>query len=81
MVGSGTAGIGPVGYGGVSMNKKQLMAFRSDVEEVLAERQALGNFDANSKYMVFLLGNMRNLIDHAISQCPKSEKRGKADGR
>lgn len=57
------------------MNKKQLMSFRTDVEEVLAERKALGDFDANSKYMVFLLGNMRNLIDHAISQYPKPDKK------
>lgn len=57
------------------MNKKQLIAFRGEVEEVLAERKALGDFDANSKYMVFLLGNMKALIDHAISQQPKPEKK------
>ena len=57
------------------MKKSELIAFKAEVEQVLAERKALGDFDANSKYMVFLLGNMRSLIDHAISQYPKTEKR------
>jgi hypothetical protein len=57
------------------MNKKQLIEFRGEVDKVIEERKALGDFDANSKYMVFLLGNMRALIDHAISQQPKPEKR------
>ena len=57
------------------MNKKQLIEFRAEVEKVLSERKALGDFDANSRYMVFLLGNMRSLIDHAISQMPKPEKK------
>jgi hypothetical protein len=53
------------------MNKKQLVEFRGEVEKVIAERKALGDFDANSKYIMFLLANMRSLIDHAISQYPK----------
>lgn len=53
------------------MNKKQLFEFKAEVEKVIAERKALGDFDANSKYMIFLLGNMKALIDHAISQYPK----------
>lgn len=57
------------------MNKRELTAFKGEVEKVLAERKALGDFDANSKYMVFLLGNMRSLIDHAISQYSKPEKK------
>lgn len=57
------------------MNKKQLIEFRSEVEKVIAERKALGDFDANSKYMQFLLGNMRSMIDHAISQHPKPIKK------
>ncbi len=57
------------------MNKKQLIEFRKEVEEVLAERVALGDFDANSRYMVFLLGNMRALINHALTQLPKPEKK------
>ena len=57
------------------MNKKELVAFKAEVEKVLAERKALGDFDANSKYMVFLLGNMRALIDHALSQYPKPERK------
>lgn len=56
------------------MNKKQLLEFRGEVEKVIEERKALGDFDANSKYMVFLLGNMRALIDHALTQIPKKEK-------
>jgi hypothetical protein len=57
------------------MNKKQLVEFRQEVEKVLADRRALGDFDANSKHMIFLLGNMRALIDHAISQFPKPERK------
>lgn len=57
------------------MTKKQLIEFKAEVEKVLAERKSLGDFDANSKYMVFLLGNMRSLIDHAISQYPKGQKK------
>lgn len=57
------------------MNKKELIAFKGEVEKVLAERRSLGDFDANSKYMVFLLGNMRSLIDHAISQIPKPDRK------
>lgn len=59
------------------MKKKELQEFKAEVEKVLAERKALGDFDANSKYMVFLLGNMSHLIDHAISQYPKPNKRPK----
>lgn len=58
----------------LTMNKKQLLEFRGEVEKVIEERKALGDFDANSKYMVFLLGNMRALIDHALTQIPKKEK-------
>lgn len=57
------------------MNKKQLTEFKSEVEKVIAERRALGDFDANSKYMMFLLGNMRSLIDHAIATYPKPVKK------
>lgn len=58
-----------------TMNKKQLLEFKAEVEMVLDQRKALGEFDANSKHMIFLLGNMRALIDHAISQYPKPEKK------
>jgi len=57
------------------MNKKQLIEFKAEVEKVIAERKVLGDFDANSKYMIFLLGNMKSLIDHAISQYPKGQKK------
>jgi hypothetical protein len=57
------------------MNKKELIAFKAEVEKVISERKSLGDFDANSKYMIFLLGNMRSLIDHAISQYPKQGKK------
>lgn len=56
------------------MNKKELLKFREAVEDVIAERKALGDYNADSKYMVFLLGNMRTLIDHALTQMPKKEK-------
>ena len=56
------------------MNKKQLIEFRNEVEKVIAERKALGDFDANSKYMQFLLGNMKALIQHAIDKYPKPQK-------
>jgi hypothetical protein len=59
------------------MNKKELQEFRLEVEKVILERKALGEFDANSRYMMFLLGNMRALIDHAISQYPKPMKKEK----
>ncbi len=55
------------------MNRKQLIAFRGEVEKVIAERKALGDFDANSKYMIFLLANMRSLIDHAINTYPTTK--------
>lgn len=63
------------------MNKKQLLEFRGEVEKVIEERKALGDFDANSKYMVFLLGNMRSLIDHAISTYPTTKTVGSPDAK
>lgn len=71
----------------LTLNKKQLLDFRGEVEKVIAERKALGEFDANSKYMIFLLGNMRSLINHAIDTYPKGQnvtaniKDSKADAR
>ncbi len=58
------------------MNKKELVAFKAEVSKALAERKAVGDFDANAKYMRFLLANMEHLIDHAISQYPKPVKKG-----
>lgn len=55
------------------MNKKQLNEFKAEVEKVIAQRDALGDFDANSKYMVFLLKNMRSLIQHSIDTYPKGQ--------
>lgn len=55
------------------MNKKQLVEFRDEVDKVYRERKALGEFDANSKYMVFLLGNFKHLINHAIATYPKGQ--------
>jgi len=57
------------------VNKKELIAFKGDVEKVLAERRSVGDFDVHAKYMVFLLANMSHLIDHAISQYPKPVKK------
>lgn len=55
------------------MNKKQLIEFRDEVDKVYRERKALGEFDANSKYMMFLLGNFKHLINHAIATYPKGQ--------
>jgi hypothetical protein len=54
------------------MNKKQLQAFKGEVEQVISQREALGDFDANSRYMVFLLKNMRSLVEHAIQTYPSA---------
>ena len=53
------------------MDKKQLMKFREEIEIALAERKALGDYDANSKYINFLLQLMADLTDHSISQYQK----------
>lgn len=73
--------------GDVPMNKKELLEFREEVDRVIAQRKALGDFDANSKYMIFLLGNMRSLINHAIDVYPRGQnvnpntKNAKANAR
>ena len=53
------------------MNLKQLIEFREVIEEARLERQHLGEYDANSKYLNFLLDNMAKLVDHAIDEAPK----------
>jgi hypothetical protein len=57
----------------LSMNRKQLLAFREDLANAMIERQHLGDYDANSQYINFLLKHMVELTDHAISQYPKPQ--------
>ncbi len=57
------------------MNKKELQQFRIDVANVLAERESVGDFDTNAKYMRLVLKGMINLIDHAIDKYPKPVKK------
>lgn len=57
------------------MNKKELLQFRIDVANVLAEREGVGDFDTNAKYMRLILKGMVNLIDHAIDKYPKPVKK------
>jgi hypothetical protein len=50
------------------MNLKQLIEFREVIEEARLERKHLGEYDANSKYLNFLLDNMAKLVDHELSK-------------
>jgi hypothetical protein len=58
------------------MKKKELIEFRAEMEKVIIAREALGEFDANSKYMIFMLHNMRAMVQHMIDTYPKA-KNGK----
>jgi len=60
--------------GRVDMNKKELVRLHAEVDEALRERRALGEYNADSKHMLLLLGNMRELIAHAISQASPEKK-------
>lgn len=57
------------------MNKKQLIAFREDVNRAIGARERLGEFDANSRDIIWLLKNMGALVDHAIATYPKPPKK------
>ena len=57
------------------MNKKQLQEFKNDLESVIVSREALGEYNADSKYMLYLLKNMRSLVQHAIDTYPKIPKK------
>jgi len=56
------------------MNKKQLQEFKNDLEDVIVSREALGEYNADSKYMLYILKNMRSLVQHAIDSYPKKPK-------
>jgi len=56
------------------MNKNQLLMLKEGVEQVIYERRAVGEYNADSKHMLFLLSNMLALIDHAISQAKPEKK-------
>lgn len=55
------------------MNKKQLNEFKAEVEKVIAQKEALGESNANDRYMIFLLKNFRHLIQHSIDTYPKGQ--------
>jgi len=57
------------------MNKKQLQEFKNDLEDVIVSREALGEYNADSKYMLYILKNMRSLVQHAIDSYPKAPKK------
>jgi hypothetical protein len=57
------------------MNKRELLAFRAEIEGLIEDREALGEYNADSKHMLLLLMGMRELVDHAISQLPKPVKK------
>lgn len=52
------------------MDRKQLLELREVIEGAVIERQAAGEFDANSRHMLLLLKSLLALIDHAITQYP-----------
>jgi len=47
---------------------------KEGVEQVIHERQSVGEYNADSKHMLFLLSNMLALIDHAITQAKQEKK-------
>ena len=57
------------------MQKRELLAFRAEVQGILEDREALGEYNADSKHITLLFRSMRELIDHAISQYPKPKKK------
>ncbi len=48
------------------MNKKELVDLYYDVEEACEERRRLGEFDANSKYVMLALEGLRVLLANTI---------------
>lgn len=56
------------------MTRKELTDFFYDVQDAAAERRALGEFDANSRYIILLLEGMEALIAHSLDQLPKDAK-------
>jgi len=57
------------------MNRKHLLALRSDIEAAIAERRALGEYNADSKHMLFLLNCLRELTNDAIAQKTPEQKK------
>ncbi|SRR6266436_9331292 len=58
----------------INMNKNQLLILKEGIEQIISERRAVGEYNADSKHMLFLLSNMLALIDHAISQAKPEKK-------
>lgn len=56
------------------MDQKQLWQMREEIEDAIADRQAAGEYNADSKHMLLLLKRLLALTDHAISQLPKRVK-------
>jgi hypothetical protein len=59
------------------MKLHQLQEFRQEIEDVIQERNALGEYDANAKHMNWLLDQLAKVVDHAISQYPRAIPKGK----
>ena len=57
------------------MNKNELLQFRQEIEAIIQERRALGEYDANAKHMNWLLDQLAKIVDHSISQYPRVQKK------
>jgi len=57
------------------MKKHELQEFRAEIEAVIQERRALGEYDANAKHMNWLLDQLAKIVDHSISQYPRVQKK------
>lgn len=61
--------------GGYHLNKNQLQTLKESIQEAILERRTLGEYNADSKHMLFLLTGLLETVEHAISQLPKTEKK------
>jgi len=57
------------------LNKNQLQTLKESIQEAILERRALGEYNADSKHMLFLLTGLLETVEHAISQLPRPEKK------
>ena len=57
------------------MNKNELLQFRQEIEQAIQERRALGEYDANAKHMNWMLDQLAKIVDHAITQYPRVQKK------
>lgn len=61
------------------MKQNELIDLFNSIEETLEERRRLGEFDANSKYVIFLLDNMKEVVAHAIDEKREQIKKERED--